>query len=168
MATEVHLADEAATIEAAIGRLEQHRNGVSHAARGNAGSQDGHALGKKAADLTVAIRSLEEGLLRLKDIAGLVHRLGRLASPAVHGSFEVLVSADLGAGGLTPREALSVHPEQPITQLINAALILLFEGNAPGGVWGLWRQGHLVRELTVHDARIQAGDQLGLRREHAS
>jgi hypothetical protein len=150
-------------LQAQISRLVNHRDAVSQAGRG-AGPQQGALLGKRAADLTVAVRDLESGLFRLRDIAGHPASEQRQQMP-VAGEFEITIQVNEREPLRTQRTTLRVWPGKPTATLLREAVAVL--ANDEGGVWGLYRRGELIRELTVHDARIEPGDTLTLRREAA-
>jgi hypothetical protein len=144
-----------------IERLCEHRDNVSHAARGTQGSQASAKLGKRAADLTVAIRDLEAGELRLRDIVGQGDRPPAAGAPVL-GQFEIVVAAGDVVGSRIER--LRVWPEKPITAVINEAIVLLGL-QEQSGVWGLHRRGEgaPIQEGSVGEARVQSNDVLTLR-----
>lgn len=170
-----------AAVEAAIEKFETHRNEVSRAAAGNTGSQQGAQLGARAAHITVAIRSLEDGVHRLRavrdgtagaapTVAGSQPHTGPIAveggtastiDAANDEAFPVPVSAD---GDPFARQFITVRPSTPIANLTRAAIERL--GIEPiSGTWALHLEGRpLTDAMTAADAGLKRGSELVLLR----
>jgi hypothetical protein len=171
-------------IEKAIERFEAHRNEVSRAGHGNVGSQQGAQLNAHAAHITVAIRSLEDGVHRLRAVrdgnAGAAPQAARAvpagaippqpvtveggaATPIAGGAhdeaFPVPVSADSDPFA---RQFLTCRPSTLIADLTRAAIERL--GIEPiTGTWALHLEGRPLSDaMTAADAGLRRGSELVL------